>query len=150
MADMQKPVVKEDDLVEPKGKSVGQLMWIKFKRNPLARVGIVVLAILYFFTFLCEFFSPHSIADVYEDAMDHPEAQDETRVSDGHNERPGGALVQDAEPRAGCQAHLGQAMLEPSAAVDRDELNLVSDRRKRQRHRWATRCVIRRVVVYLI
>ena len=72
MVTTPKPAAREADKPEPQGKSVGGLMWIKFRRNPLAKIGIVILAILYFLCLLCEFFSPHTTADVYEEAMDHP------------------------------------------------------------------------------
>ena len=49
--------------VEISGKSVGALMWLKFKRSPLAKVGLGVLIFLYVVTFLSEFFAPYALHD---------------------------------------------------------------------------------------
>ena len=58
--------------VEIKSRSIGYIMWVKFKRNPLARIGMWVLIVLYAVTFLAEFFAPYALQDTIKGLENHP------------------------------------------------------------------------------
>ena len=55
-----------------KGKSIGSLMWVKLKRNRMAKVGLVVLICFYFVTFMAEFFAPYGVDDTNTEAANQP------------------------------------------------------------------------------
>ena len=58
--------------VEIAGKSVGALMWLKFKRSPLAKVGLGILIFLYVVTFLSEFFAPYALHETFKEHENQP------------------------------------------------------------------------------
>ena len=58
--------------VDLKQRSIGGLMWLRFKKNRLAMGGLWVLIVLYFFTTFAEFFAPYSTEDTHTDAANHP------------------------------------------------------------------------------
>ena len=62
----------EEDSVQIAGKSIRSLMWIKFKRNRLARYGLIVLILLYVVTLFCEFFAPYTLLDAHDGFENHP------------------------------------------------------------------------------
>ena len=58
--------------IDIKERSVASLMWLKFKRNRLAIIGLVVMVILYFFTTFSEFFAPYTTDDTHTEEGNHP------------------------------------------------------------------------------
>ena len=61
-----------EQAVDLKQRSIGALMWLRFKRNHLAMAGLAVLIVLYFFTTFAEFFAPYTTEDTHTDAANHP------------------------------------------------------------------------------
>ena len=62
----------EPEKVEIRGRSIGSLMWIKFKRNRLAKIGLGILIFLYVVVLFCEFFSPYTLFDTVKGLENHP------------------------------------------------------------------------------
>ena len=63
MGKIDQELDKEQEHVKIKNRSIASLMWIKFKRNKLASIGLGILVFLYIITTFCEFFSPYSLQD---------------------------------------------------------------------------------------
>ena len=55
-----------------KSRSLIALMWIKYKRNRLALIGLGVLVFLYASVLLCEFFAPYTLYDKVKGLENHP------------------------------------------------------------------------------
>ena len=72
IANQVKGTRNEEEQVEIKGRSIGAIMWIKFKRNRLAMIGLGILIFLYVTTFLCEFLTPYTLKDRMKRFENHP------------------------------------------------------------------------------
>ena len=68
----RKPPFAEDEKLEIRGRSLRSLMWIKFKRNRMAKVGLVILLLLYITSMFCDFFAPYTLEQVFSDYQNHP------------------------------------------------------------------------------
>ena len=55
-----------------KGRSIGSIMRLKYRRNRLAMVGLWTLIVLYALTMLCEFFAPYTLDDNAKGFENHP------------------------------------------------------------------------------
>ena len=69
---MSEPNLSPEPVVEVTGKSIGALMWLKFKRSPLAKIGLGVLAFLYVITFGSEFFAPYALHQTFKEHENQP------------------------------------------------------------------------------
>ena len=69
---MSEPSLSTDPAVEITGKSIGALMWLKFKRSPLAKIGLGVLVFLYVITFGSEFFAPYALYETFKEHENQP------------------------------------------------------------------------------
>lgn len=61
-----------------------QLVWWKFKRHKLARIAVVVLAILYFIAIFADFVAPHPPLKRFKDFVAHPPSGVHIRDAEGH------------------------------------------------------------------
>ena len=57
---------------EYKSRSMIGLMWLKFRQNRLAIVGLVIIVVLYGLGIFAEFFSPYDLNFQQRDKYDHP------------------------------------------------------------------------------
>ncbi len=55
-----------------KGRSIGSIMRLKYRRNRLAMIGLWTLIVLYALTMLCEFFAPYTLDDNAKGFENHP------------------------------------------------------------------------------
>ena len=69
---MSEPNLSPDPGVEITGKSIGALMWLKFRRSPLAKIGLGVLIFLYVITFGSEFFAPYALHETFKEHENQP------------------------------------------------------------------------------
>ena len=61
-----------DERVIIRGRSIGSIMSLKFKRNRLAVTGMWCLIVLYLLTFLSEFFAPYTLLETAKGYENHP------------------------------------------------------------------------------
>jgi len=69
---LNKPQVKTSEAERYEYMSVGRLMWRRFKRHQLARIGVTVLAILYFVAIFADFLAPYNSGTRFKGFRDVP------------------------------------------------------------------------------
>ena len=62
----------DDKALTIRGRSVGSIIWLKFKRNRLAVTALWCLIALYLFTLLSEFFAPYTLLETAKGLENHP------------------------------------------------------------------------------
>ena len=55
-----------------KGRSIGSIMRLKYRRNRLAMIGLWTLIVLYALAMFCEFFAPYTLDDSAKGFENHP------------------------------------------------------------------------------
>jgi peptide/nickel transport system permease protein len=77
-----------DQTITPKGKSLTTIAWEQFRKHPLARLSLGILATLYFFAALADFFAPYKEGAINSSLTFQPPNKIYWRNENGNFTRP--------------------------------------------------------------